>query len=1453
MFAQVVDADEIADQERIGDWIGRYRILEQIGEGGFGVVYMAEQREPVRRKVALKIIKAGMDTKEVIARFEAERQALALMDHPNIAKVLDAGATETGRPYFVMELVHGIPITKFCDQNRLNTWQRLELFLDVCAAVQHAHQKAVIHRDLKPSNILVTLSDGRPIPQVIDFGIAKAIGQELTEKTLFTAFGRMVGTPQYMSPEQATMSGPDIDTRSDIYALGVLLYELLTGSTPIPADDMRHAAYEKMLQLIRETEPQKPSTRITSLGAAASAIADHRGEPPDKLSRLLRGDLDWIVLRALEKNRNRRYETANEFARDIERHRNHEAVHAAAPSTIYLFCKFVRRHREMVAAASLVSLALAVGLIASTIGFVRAQRERSRAMAAEEEAVTQRDAAIAARAETEQERDRARRGLARRQLDRGLRRLEQGDSHGLLNLLDACATAEQIPAFRNTAAQFWSIAAAQVEGRLVHVLGGESHVAQEKGEIGSTILQYTIRRYSDARTNTDLAFSPDGNLIARGWGSTVWMWDTSTGRPHGEPAVLNEMIDSLAFSPDGTLLAAGMTAGGTYRGSFAHILDTATGQLVDLPRDCPVGAGVSSIPRNCGHRGGVAFSALGDLVALVTSNKTVEVWAIHTGEKKGTFPFIVDRTGEDEFAATFSPDGKLLAVASRDSVQLWDLSTAQRHGPPLECPYGGGIKGVLFTLAGDLLVTYAPYSGIFVWDLANFQQRQLLPRLEHKTDLGIWYKFILDLVLSPDDRLLAAGMDDGKILLVEIATGRLHGEQPMEHLGPVTAVRFSPDGKLLATSSIDGTVSLWEVAGGHRYGSPLYHGEEVAIIAFSPDGEHLASLTVDGTVRIWRVPDPPRHRSIPLPGDMDVEVAFSPDGRLLATTVRGKLDYLPLWDTTTWKPHHRWPVQPGYAGVSSAQFSPDGRWIAASATDGVIRLWNLAREEFEPGGFVHDRAVGQVAFNPGTTRIAAGIVERHARPQKPDQVYVWDVASRKPACPPVAIHGPAGSLAFNTDGRSLAIAETFVWIRDITTAKTRRIHVGDQVGSLTFSPDGSHLATGSRVHRVQLWDVDTGRLEGDLVGHSQRVGGVAYSPDGKLLASACHDGTVRLWAAELGAPWLSLVLPHPAPVFSVAFSSDGRLLATGSEIDSTAWICRLPAPPRELREMQLRTWLALGARHDPDGDVQTIGWEEWPRLREELQHLQPHRKGEGADVARERIGEGDAWFGRYKLAVGYMKDAKKMEKGGEIQEAEEAFGQARTVFEGLAEDFPDIEAYRILLEKNEENEGAMWYRRAKALAELNEWSEAATAFSKALALDVDPLFYIDAPTLNQWAWQLATWPDVKNRDPQAAVVFAEAAVEAAPSSLTYRNTLGAAYYRAGLWDEAIEVMGKGSWDFFFLAMAHWQRGEQEKAQMWYNRAVEWMEKHAPENKQLRRFRTEATALLGITETAAESD
>lgn len=503
--------------------IGPYKLLQQIGEGGMGSVFMAEQTEPIQRKVALKLIKPGLNTQQTAARFEAERQALALMDHQNIARVFDAGTTENGQPYFVMELVHGVPLTKYCDQQRLSPRERLKLFIPVCQAVQHAHQKGVIHRDLKPSNVLVAMYDGLPVPKVIDFGVAKALGQKLTDKTMFTEFGSIVGTLEYMSPEQAEHSQIDIDTRSDVYSLGVILYELLTGTTPLDPKRLKNAAILEMLRIIKEEEPQKPSTRLSTTDALPS-IAANRSLEPRRLSGLVRGELDWIVMKALEKDRNRRYETANGLAADILRHLQDEPVSACPPSTSYRFQKFARRNKGLLMAAGAVSATLLIGMVASTLFAIRAQRAeklsetrlaaetvartgeadaRRLAEQARVEAEAARDQAIAAEQQVTRERDRAEEGFAqaRAAVDQYLTQVSESQ------LLTAAGMQPLRQELLQSALQFY-------EGFLQQ-RGNDSSIKADlaAAQLRVRKLYEDLGRTADARTANDHALKLYGELL----------------------------------------------------------------------------------------------------------------------------------------------------------------------------------------------------------------------------------------------------------------------------------------------------------------------------------------------------------------------------------------------------------------------------------------------------------------------------------------------------------------------------------------------------------------------------------------------------------------------------------------------------------------------------------------------------------------------------------------------------------------------------------------------------------------------------------------------------------------------------------------------------------------------------------------------------------------------------
>ena len=1073
-----VTAPLIPAEEAPAQMLGRYKLLEKIGEGGFGEVWMAEQREPVKRRVALKIIKLGMDSRQIVARFEAERQALAMMDHANIAKIFDADVTDTGRPYFVMELVRGIKITEYCDQNQLPTRERLRLFILVCQAIQHAHQKGIIHRDIKPSNILVTLHDGVPVPKVIDFGIAKATQQELTDKTVFTQFQQFIGTPAYISPEQAEMSGLDIDTRADIYSLGVLLYELLVGQTPFDAKEMMKGGLDALRQIIREREPLRPSTKLNTLqGDARTTAGKHRQTDVGKLVHQLQGDLDWIVMKCLEKDRTRRYETANGLAVDLKRHLNDEPVVARPPSAAYRFQKLVRRNKLAFAAASAVTLTLIAGLSFSTWAFLRERKAHAGEAAQRRTAVeAQRKAEAAQASEAVQhqfadaERDvaEAQRNVAVEQrkladMQLALQAWEEGDLQRANDLIDASRPAPgQAPGF---------------EWRYLRKLCQD----QSHETFGSPSQQYRSAQFFDR----DLLLLNDEK--------TLTLHDLSRRKDQ----LLLEDQDGIwnpAFCSGNTNLLATVTDDGRIK-----VWDLAARRVrVEFeghPRS-PTAAFDSP-----DDNATITFSRDGRWLASAISDTSVKLWDVESRNPKPVRT--VHRYAFWACGGVFSPDGRHLFSGGSDSmIRTWDVATGVEAWAPLE-GHTSWVYALAMSPDGLRLASGGADSTVIVWDVIT---RKLV------TTLIGHIAMVRVLAFSPDGKTLASAGRDQTIRLWDMKTGQqlslLRG-----HGARVNWLGFSPDGQWLVSRSPDGLVKLWHATPGQG-GNALIGGRSSLEVALSPDGRRLASVGVPSfAVDLWDLST--RSRTL-LNGHSNAVMcaAFSPDGRILATgshdqTVR-------LWDVSD---HQAVATLTNGFPVGSLAFSPDGQTLIVGGSKhhflvggrGGLQFWDV-RSQQATGTIPGDASdIVGIALSASGSLLATGHKDGH--------VSLWDAQTRQLLHPFGSQFGSSVlSLAFSPTEPLLAASD---WGGNIVLYNTTTLevvppplkaHTG-RVTSLAFSPDGRTLASAGEGGGLKLWHVATHQVALTLKGHVGAVKGVAFSRDGTFMASCGLDGTVRLWPA----------------------------------------------------------------------------------------------------------------------------------------------------------------------------------------------------------------------------------------------------------------------------------------------------------------------------------------------------
>ena len=1070
--------------EEAGDRIGPYRLLEPLGEGGFGVVWVAEQEQPVQRKVALKIIRLGMNSREVIARFAQERQALAVMDHPGIAKVFDAGATPFGRPYFAMELVRGVPITDFCDDYSLPMRLRLEMFMQVCSAVHHAHQKGIIHRDLKPSNVLVTLdADGVAAPKVIDFGIAKATEQQpLTELTLATQHGLLLGTPLYMSPEQAEMKTLDIDTRSDIYSLGVLLYVLVTGCTPLDRERLDACTLDEMSRIIREEPLPRPTARLHALPVGElEAIATHRAMHAAELALSVRGDLEWICMKMLEKDRRRRYASASAVAADVQRLLLDEPITARPPSKRYWLNKFIERHRRGLVAASVILGVIFLGTISSIKEALRAEGVEKRAVALERtESVAARQA-DEQRARAEYESISARQSAYIADVNLAQQSLALGNLGRALELLQKQQPAPGQDDLRGFGWRYlWARCHGAASGRFPDL---------------------------DCPAAA-LAYSPDGGLLAVGGLDEVRVYDART---HVGVAILAPGSGSLGFLPDGRTLV-------TVGGGKLRLWSTADWKEQTSWEEGP---------------GPLALSRDGSRLAVACADG-VRVRDTAGWKEVRFLPGAVA-------PLAFAPDGKTLATDAPDGVTLWRLD--ESRGRVLansrglftgeEFAFFRPIQALAFSPDGSTVAApqnWLSERGVFLlrfWDARTGRETATLPaQPERPEHTGI----IASLAYSPDGRLLATTSLDHAVRLWDVARGACV-DTLQGHQAEVGGCAFAPDGHAVASGDRLGHVNVWTL--------PRPRGEEALAgvarpLGFSRDGSQLAALTAEGAVVFYDAATSVPRRQFPpedpAAGNRPV-VAISGDlGRLVRASAGGKVKIL---DTATGESHLE------YVSARDVDFlglTPDGQRLVSGAGGQFLRSRDLrtGREfnlPFEAGRvrFSPDnRTLALLSADPGSGEPAHGAVPEGPLAQGRDP----DSGGLKISAP-VALLGPAVP-----DGLPL-------WDLAANRLRTRLGVPARYVLNGAFSADGRRFATALSDDTVQLWDTATGQRTGVLTGHKQVVLAVAFSADGKTVATASEDGTLRFWAVASQQETLSLpVLGWH--VSDLLFSPDGRVLVASA-------------------------------------------------------------------------------------------------------------------------------------------------------------------------------------------------------------------------------------------------------------------------------------------------------------------
>jgi len=1165
--------------------IGPYKLLQLIGEGGMGTVYMAQQEKPVRRRVALKIIKPGMDSKEVVARFEAERQALSMMDHRSIAKVLDAGTTERGLPFFVMELIRGLTITRYCDEKKLSVNARMELFKSVCDAVQHAHHKGIIHRDLKPSNILVTEQEGTPVAKIIDFGLAKALYQPLTDKTMFTQLGQVLGTLEYMSPEQATMSQLEVDTRSDVYSLGVLLYELLTGAIPFDRTRIRQAAIDQVLKILREEVPPRPSVRLSSVDSLVD-VATNRGTEPMRLSLLLRGDLDWIVMKAMDKDRDRRYETANGLGLDIVRYINGEPVTAAPPSSTYRIRKFVNRNRAAVAVASFLLTALVMGITGTSYGMYRALEAESDAVKASVQIQMLLDKAkgdakqLRALAEHNQQLAQTAEDEKNAALD-AKNRLESE-----LRLSSAFRIAAEAQAERAERPQrSLLLAMAAVDSTRSHHEPVDSKVEQCLRESlravgGIPFPQFHEDTYSPRTVNAR------GNVLAVCDGELIIVADLTAEDVTGSARKLeghNDWISLVALSANGKWLATASLDGTARVWDLTEHDPSATARRVSIDQ----------IPRLAprGHEEPLDMTISDDGTRLIISRRylsttenyhpkqdTAFIWRLESETPEYT-PVVLNAF--DSFSSTWrmSHDGDRLVLADLDAnwyyvegsgrrtikVRLWDLRSSTSD--PVEIELSGGASRSIATWAlspdGNQIATVGDNS-VRIWVL-NSEDPSTTPIVLEESN-------VLAFTFCPHGKWFVSASRNGSIKVWNL--NRADPSVPVAAAECNSApnkngVAISPDGQRIAIAT-GNSIQLFHLNNKNPSKNAVSltgHDEYVSFIRFDADGKRLISQSGDSNGRIWDVVAPKPHASAAVLPDPDVVMlGVGPNNRLVTVGRSGALkswdlgvslakpELLPSRTRQLWTPvtayRHRSGLVPEQTlgGICFDQSS-----LVTVTPDKKRVLWHSVGKDqasVELQGFKGN--VVQLAFSEDGRRCAV-VSDNQC-------VYVWNLAAKIPQNVEAVLSGHRGeieTISFGNGGNSIVTTDTElmarVWNLEANDPSAPPIELTvplERIDTSGLSRDGMRLVVAGWGQSIWAWDLtQAGFKPRRLQFGGNPYGLLRISPNGRWLLMAHQTaGEPVIYDLENRQERRGRILNgHRGKVERVLFSDDSRRVYTGSE------------------------------------------------------------------------------------------------------------------------------------------------------------------------------------------------------------------------------------------------------------------------------------------------------------------